>query len=63
MTHDQRMNRHVIAMRRACVRQGVRSVRHYRQIGDRRGLIESMMYLRGALASYRATVHVLIANI
>ena len=61
-THDISMNRHVLSMRRARVRQAIKSLRYYRKIGDRRGQIEAALYFRGALSEYRASVKVLIRN-
>ena len=60
--HDISMNRYVISMRRAKVRQGVKSVRHYREMADRRGNMEATMYVRGIWAEYRATMKALARN-
>jgi hypothetical protein len=58
--HDISMNRYVINMRREKVRQGIKSARYYREIGDRRGNMEATMYVRGVYAEYRATMKALV---
>jgi hypothetical protein len=57
--HDTVMNRYVIELRRDRVRQGIKSLRHYRQTRDALGQQMAASYVRAVLADYCATVKAL----
>lgn len=60
---DQRRNQQVIEMRRATARTCIRSLRRCRVEGSRGEIAYVTSRTQEAIASYRQTVKVLIANV